>query len=67
MLEYFTKVEQEYGITLTNTQKWWYASKYEELGYEIKIVDVRPEDNVVLVRGQIPGPRQGIVILRKLK
>ena len=36
MREYFTKVEQEYGITLTNTQKWWYASKYEELGYEIK-------------------------------
>ncbi|AMD91842.1 50S ribosomal protein L3 [Desulfomicrobium orale] len=33
----------------------------------IEIVDVRPEDNVVLVRGQIPGPRQGIVILRKLK
>lgn len=36
MREYFTKVEQEYGITLTNSQKWWYASKYEELGYEIK-------------------------------
>lgn len=33
----------------------------------IEVIDVRPEDNVVLVRGQIPGPKQGIVILNKLK
>lgn len=33
----------------------------------IEVVDVRPEDNVVLVRGQVPGPKQGIVILRKLQ
>ncbi|HKK32049.1 MAG TPA: 50S ribosomal protein L3 [Desulfomicrobiaceae bacterium] len=32
-----------------------------------EIVDVRPEDNVVIVRGQIPGPKKGIVILRKMK
>lgn len=33
----------------------------------IEIIDVRPEDNVVLVRGQVPGPKQGILILSKLK
>lgn len=33
----------------------------------LEIIDVRPEDNVVLVRGQIPGPKQGIVILSKMK
>lgn len=33
----------------------------------IEIVDVRPEDNVVLVRGQVPGPKQGIVVLSKMK
>jgi len=33
----------------------------------IEVVDVRPEDNVVLVRGQVPGPKQGIIILSKLK
>jgi large subunit ribosomal protein L3 len=33
----------------------------------VEVVDVRPEDNVVLVRGQIPGPKQGIVVLRKMK
>lgn len=32
----------------------------------LEIVDVRPEDNVVLVRGQVPGPKQGIVLLNKL-
>ena len=32
-----------------------------------EVVDVRPEDNVVIVRGQIPGPKNGIVILRKMK
>jgi large subunit ribosomal protein L3 len=33
----------------------------------LEIVDVRPEDNVVLVRGQVPGPKQGIVVLSKMK
>lgn len=35
--------------------------------HNIEIIDVRPEDNVVLVRGQVPGPKQGIVILSKMK
>lgn len=33
----------------------------------IEVVDVRPEDNVLLVRGQVPGPKQGIIVLSKLK
>lgn len=30
-----------------------------------EIVDVLPEDNLVLVKGQVPGPKNGIVYLRK--
>ena len=33
--EYFSDLEIK-GITLTDEQKWWYASKYDELGAEIK-------------------------------
>ena len=29
------------------------------------IVDVRPEDNIILVRGSVPGPRNGLVLIRK--
>ncbi|MDD6088022.1 MAG: 50S ribosomal protein L3 [Desulfovibrionaceae bacterium] len=29
------------------------------------VVDVRPEDNVILVRGSVPGPKNGLVIVRK--
>jgi large subunit ribosomal protein L3 len=31
----------------------------------VKIVAVRPEDNVILVRGPVPGPRNGLVMVRK--
>jgi large subunit ribosomal protein L3 len=31
----------------------------------LKIVDVRPEDNLLLVKGAIPGARNGIVFIRK--
>lgn len=34
--DYFTKLYKEHGISLTQTQKWWYAAKYEEIGFEIK-------------------------------
>lgn len=30
-----------------------------------EIVDVRPEDNLILVRGQIPGAKNGLVMIRK--
>lgn len=29
------------------------------------VVEVRPEQNLILVKGSIPGPNQGLVILRK--
>ena len=31
----------------------------------VEIVDVRPEDNVLMVKGQIPGPANGLVMIRK--
>lgn len=31
----------------------------------LKIVDVRPEDNVILVKGSVPGARNGLVYIRK--
>lgn len=31
----------------------------------LKIVDVRPEDNVILVKGSVPGPKNGLVFIRK--
>lgn len=30
-----------------------------------EIVDIRPEDNIILVRGQVPGPNGGIIIVCK--
>ena len=33
----------------------------------IQVVDVREADNVVLVRGGVPGPRGGVVEIRKAK
>ena len=31
----------------------------------LEVVDVRPEDNVILVRGAVPGPKNGVVLVRK--
>jgi large subunit ribosomal protein L3 len=31
----------------------------------LEVVDVRPEDNLVIIRGQVPGPKKGVVLLRK--
>jgi large subunit ribosomal protein L3 len=33
----------------------------------LRIVAIRPEEHLVLIRGAIPGPRGGIVIVRKMK
>jgi large subunit ribosomal protein L3 len=33
----------------------------------LRIVDVKPEDNLLLVRGAVPGARGGIVLVRKSK
>ena len=31
----------------------------------LKIVEVRPEDNVILIKGAVPGPKNGLVLVRK--
>ena len=31
----------------------------------LTVVAVRPEDNVILVRGSVPGPKNGLVLVRK--
>lgn len=31
----------------------------------LEIVDIRPEDNLILIKGQLPGPKNGILYLRK--
>jgi len=31
----------------------------------VEILDVRPEDNVLVVKGQVPGPNNGLVMIRK--
>ncbi len=41
----------------------WGNETVTELGLEI--VDVRPEDNVILVKGSVPGPKNGLVMVRK--
>jgi len=33
--KYFTELENLLDITLTQTQKWWYAAKYDELGEDM--------------------------------
>lgn len=33
---YFTKIETDLNVTLTDTQKWWYAAKKDELGDDMK-------------------------------
>src|SRR4030067_581318 len=31
----------------------------------LEVVDVRPEENLLLIKGAIPGPRQGLVLIQK--
>ena len=31
----------------------------------LEVIEVRPEDNVILVRGAVPGPKNGLVLVRK--
>ena len=41
----------------------WGNETVREMG--LTIVDVRPEDNVILVKGSVPGPKNGLVLIRK--
>jgi large subunit ribosomal protein L3 len=31
----------------------------------VEVIDVRPEENIIVVKGQIPGPNNGLVMIRK--
>jgi large subunit ribosomal protein L3 len=31
----------------------------------VEILDVRPEDNLLILKGQVPGPKNGLVLVRK--
>jgi large subunit ribosomal protein L3 len=33
----------------------------------LKIVDVRPENNLVMIKGALPGPKSGLVFINKPK
>lgn len=33
----------------------------------LEVVDIRPEDNLILIRGAVPGPKNGLVFVRKQK
>ena len=41
----------------------WGNETVTQLG--LKIVDIRLEDNVILVKGSVPGPENGLVLVRK--
>ena len=41
----------------------WGNETVTEMG--LTIVDVRLEDNVILVKGSVPGPKNGLVLIRK--
>lgn len=41
----------------------WGNETVTELG--LTIIDVRAEDNVILVKGSVPGPKNGLVMVRK--
>ncbi len=41
----------------------WGAERVTQQG--LKVVDVRLEDNVILVKGSVPGPKNGLVLVRK--
>ncbi len=31
----------------------------------LEVVDVRPEDNLLIIRGAVPGPKNGLILVRK--
>ena len=41
----------------------WGAERVTQQG--LKIVEVRAEDNVILIKGAVPGPKTGLVLVRK--
>ena len=52
--------------TCSRAVRWlyhWGNETVTEMG--LVIVDVRPADNVILVKGSVPGPKNGLVLIRK--
>jgi len=41
----------------------WGAERVTQKGLEV--VEVRPEDDVILIKGTVPGPKNGLVLVRK--
>lgn len=35
--------------------------------HNVKIVDIKPEENLLLVKGGVPGGKQGVVVIKKSK
>jgi large subunit ribosomal protein L3 len=33
----------------------------------IEVVEVRPEENILLLKGQVPGPKNGYLTVRKIE
>jgi large subunit ribosomal protein L3 len=33
----------------------------------LEIVDIRPEDNIILIKGAVPGSKSALVTINKLK
>ena len=31
----------------------------------LEVVEIRPEENLVLLRGAVPGPKNGFIMIRK--
>ncbi len=68
------KVHRNAGSIGNNTEpgKVWRGKKMAgHMGAEtvtspnLEIIAVRPEDNVILVKGAVPGPKNGLVMVRK--
>jgi large subunit ribosomal protein L3 len=32
----------------------------------LEVIDVRPEDHLLLVKGAVPGPQRGLLFIRKV-
>jgi len=43
-----------------------YGDEQKTIG-NLEIIDIRPEENLILIKGAIPGARTGIVLIRKSK
>ncbi len=68
------KVHRNAGSIGNNTEpgKVWKGKKMaghmgnrQVTALNLEIVAVRPEDNVILVKGAVPGPKNGLVMVRK--